>query len=447
MQRIPRAPVKPVDGRAVGRAGLFGLLGVNVLIVTLFFLQAGPSANALITVARLFAVYSFLALAFQLLLAARVPWLDRRVGADRLTTIHRWTGCTVLCTLTAHILLVISGYAELDRTNAIAEFLDLAGTQVSILAGAVAFGLIVVVGLTSARIARTRLPYEAWHAMHFLTYAAVVLAFTHALTQTTTFAVSPLAKGYLWTVWIGALGSVLVFRFLLPLIRNARHQFRVAAVVPESPDVVSVYVTGRDLHKLPAVAGQFFVWRFQMPGRRFRANPFSLSAAPDGRHLRLTAKAVGTGSAGLRALRPGTRVFAAGPYGAFTHQHRTRENALLIAGGIGITPIRALLESVTGHVVLLYRVRDQRDAVLLGELRHLAHMRGATLHVLAGPTASYRYGPPLGPAAVHGMVPDVSTRDVFVCGPAGMTSTVLATMRTLNVPAKQIHSERFVFAG
>jgi predicted ferric reductase len=425
---------------------LFGLFGVNLVIVTVFFVQAGPSVNVLITIARLFALYSFVTLAFQLVLIARVPWLDRRIGADRMTSIHRWTGFTVLCTLTAHILLVVSGYALLNRHDFFSEFVDLVGTQRVVLAGLLAFTLIVLVGVTSVRVARRRLPYEVWHAVHFVTYLAVVLAFYHALSQTSSFAVSPIARAYLWSLWLGALGSVVVCRFLLLVTRNARQRFRVMAVVSESHDVVSVYVTGNRLAELPALPGQFFVWRFAVPGRRFRANPFSLSAAPDGRSLRLTAKAVGTGSAGLRMLRPGTRVFAAGPYGAFTDLNRVCPNALLIAGGIGITPIRALLERTPGHVVLVYRVREQRDAVLLRELQHVAHQRGAVLHVLTGPSSGYAH-PPLGPAGIRALAPDVTTRDVFVCGPRGMTSDVLASLRELGVPTRQVHAERFALAS
>lgn len=446
LQRTPYTPVRAGIRRPVARAVLFGLYGTNLLIVTVFFLQAGPSANVLITVARLFALYSFVTLAFQLVLIARMPWLDRRIGADRMTSIHRWTGFTVLCTLTTHILLVVSGYAMLSRHDVVSEFVDLVGSQVAVLAGLLAFALIVLVGVTSVRVARRRLPYEAWHAVHFLTYLAVVLVFCHALSQTTSFAVSVIAHVYMWVLWIGALGSVVVFRFGLPLVRNARQRFRVSAVVFESRDVVSVHVTGNRLTELPALPGQFFVWRFDVPGRRFQANPFSLSAAPDGRSLRLTAKAVGAGSAGLRMMRPGTRVFAAGPYGAFTDLNRVRDNALLIAGGIGITPIRALLERTPGHIVLIYRVRNHTDAVLLPELRSLAQWRGAVLHVLTGPSSGY-VRPPLGTAGIHALVPDVATRDVFVCGPRGMTSGVLASLRELGVPARQVHAERFTLAG
>jgi len=102
---------------------------------------------------------------------------------------------------------------------------------------------------------------------------------------------------------------------------------------------------------------------------------------------------MGDGSAGLRRIRPGTRVFAEGPYGAFTGMHRRAPNALLIAGGVGITPIRALLEELAGHVVVLYRVNTDADAVLLRELAALAHRRGAVVHLLSGPpNAAGAYG-------------------------------------------------------
>src|SRR5439155_6488417 len=165
------------------------------------------------------------------------------------------------------------------------------------------------------------------------TYLAVLLAFSHQIATGQTFVGSAFARGYWWTLWGVALGSVLLGRVLLPLHRNIRHRLRVSHVVAESPDVVSVYVTGAHLDELPVRAGQFFLWRFLTRDRWWQANPFSLSAAPDGKWLRLTAKAVGEGSAGLFRIKPGTRVFVEGPYGAFTGMHRRTPNALLIAGG------------------------------------------------------------------------------------------------------------------
>jgi predicted ferric reductase len=190
------------------------------------------------------------------------------------------------------------------------------------------------------------------------------------------------------------------------------------------------------------------IWRFLGHGRWWEANPFSLSAAPDGRTLRLTAKAVGRTSARLRTVPVGTRVFAEGPYGAFTALTRTRQATLLIAGGVGVTPIRALLEEATGPTTVLYRAHRAEDAVLLGELRNLAQSRGAVLHVLTGRTgAGSPPNTPFAPENLAALVPDITDRDVYVCGPAAMTNAVLRSLRALRVPAAQIHSERFSLAS
>jgi ferredoxin-NADP reductase len=277
---------------------------------------------------------------------------------------------------------------------------------------------------------------------------AVVFGLIHQLFEASTFTSSAPATAYWWALWTFALVSLVVGRVVMPLWRNARHQFRVAAVVPEADNVVSVYVTGKDLDKLPARAGQFMIWRFPGFGRWWEANPFSLSAAPDGRSLRLTAKAVGSASARLRDLPVGSRVFAEGPYGAFTSLNRTREATLLIAGGVGVTPVRALLEELTGPVVVLYRAATERDAVLLGELQNLAQSRGASLHLLTGRTgAGTPPNTPFAPERLAELVPDILDRDVYVCGPPAMTDAVLRSLRALRVPGSQVHAERFSLAS
>ncbi|MFE7169102.1 ferric reductase-like transmembrane domain-containing protein [Streptomyces sp. NPDC057616] len=439
----PPAPPTAIRPRVVARTGLYAVLAVNAAVVAYFFAQAGFASNALIVMGRLFGLYGALVMAFQLVLVARLPWLDRRIGMDRLTSWHRWTGFALLWTLLAHAVFITFGYADGAGVGPVGELVDLAETTEGVLRAVVALGLILAVGAVSARYARRRLAYETWHFLHLYTYVAVVLAFTHQVAVGTTFTSSGAAKAYWYGVWAVALGAVVLGRVALPLWRNTRHQFRVSAVVPESDTVVSVHITGRDLDKLPARAGQFFLWRFLTRDRWWQANPFSLSAAPDGRSLRLTAKAAGAGSAALRQVRPGTRVFAEGPYGAFTALHRTRSESLLIAGGVGVTPIRALLEDLEGHAVVIYRVAGERDAVLLDELRELAVAKGAELHLVTGPPVPDR----LAPRELARLVPDVADRDVFLCGPPPMMTAVLRTLGDLGVPRQQIHFERFSLAG
>lgn len=113
---------------------------------------------------------------------------------------------------------------------------------------------------------------------------------------------------------------------------------------------------------------------------------------------------------------------------------------------MGITPIRALLEELTESVVVLYRARSEADAVLLEELRELARTRDAQVHVLSGRTRGTPPSAPFEPANLLATVPDITDRDVFVCGPPAMTSAVLRSLRELKVPDRQVHAEQFSLA-
>ncbi|MGW0149091.1 ferredoxin reductase family protein [Streptomyces sp. NPDC003333] len=429
----------------VARRVMWAFVLVNVVVVESLFIASGSGKNDVLTVAKFFGLHAALLMFLQLLLVARLPWLDRRIGMDRLTVWHRWVGFALLWTVLTHATLVVLGYATLDDTTMAKTFVALSGVPASLL-GMLAAAVLVVIAAVSTRPLRRRLPYEVWHGLHLTLYVALGLAFVHQLRETTTFTSSSFATAYWWVLWLFAFGALLTGRLVLPLWRNAYHRFTVAAVVPESDTVVSVYVTGRHLDKLPARAGQFCIWRFPGHHHWWLANPFSLSAAPDGRGLRLTAKAVGSTSAGLRNIPVGSRAFVEGPYGAFTALHRTRPGALLIAGGVGITPVRAMLEErTTGDVVVLYRVRSEADAVLLDEVRRLVERRGGRLHLLTGRTGEAG-APPFGAQSLHQLVPDVTERDVYVCGPPAMTTAVLTGLRELRVPAHQVHAEKFGLA-
>ncbi|QFQ95577.1 oxidoreductase [Streptomyces phaeolivaceus] len=435
---VRRGTVPPV---VAARRALWTFVLVNLVIVEVLFVTEGSGKNEVLTVAKFFGLHAAVLMLFQLLLVARLPWLDRRIGMDRLTVWHRWVGSGLLWTVLTHAVLVVLGYARLDDASMGRTFLALAGVPASLLGMWAAAFLVVIVAVSTRRV-RRRLRYETWHGLHLLLYVALGLAFAHQLLETTTFNSSAPARIYWWALWLFAFGALLTGRVVVPVWRNLHHRFRVVAVVPESHDVVSVHVTGRHLDRLPARAGQFCVWRFPGHNHWWSANPFSLSAAPDGRTLRLTAKAAGETSAGLRHLPVGTRVFVEGPYGAFTSLHRTRPGVLLIAGGVGITPVRALLEEEpAGDVVVLYRVRSERDAVLIHEMGALVAARGGRLRLLTGRRGEGR--PPFEPESLLALVPDITDRDVYVCGPPGMTTAVLSGLRALRVPRGQVHAERF----
>jgi len=427
---------------------LWGVALANAVVVQLLFFTGPDADDPLQAVERFLGVHAAVLLALQVVLVSRIPWLDRRLGMGQLTSWHRWVGFTLMWVVAVHATVGVLAYMRMRNWSfltLVEKFLGSLGT----LSGIIAAGVLLVIGLTSIRLTRRRVSYETWHTIHLATYAVFGFAIVHQTIEGGISMPSTAAKVYWTALWTFAGVAFVLGRFVLPLWRNARHGLRVAAVVPESDDVVSVHVTGRNLDRLPAKAGQFFLWRFITPSRWWQVNPFSLSAAPNGRSLRLTAKAVGSGSAGLRNLRVGTRVFAEGPYGAFTSMHRTRQTTLLVAGGVGITPIRSLLEEFdgpAGSIVVIYRVRTPSDAVLLEELRALAKDRHAQLHVVTGRTQDSS-PPPLSAEHLLALVPDVRQRDVFVCGPQPMTTAVLENLRTLGVPRAQLHAEIFALAG
>ena len=178
----------------------------------------------------------------------------------------------------------------------------------------------------------------------------------------------------------------------------------------------------------------------------WRAHPFSLSAAPNGRYLRFTVKALGDFSARLQALPCGVRVAIEGPYGNLTGAVRTRRRVLLVGGGIGVTPLRALLEALPyepGDLTLLFRASGERDLVFEAEIESIARRRGAVVHYLVGPRGRRPASDPLGPASIRRLVPDVAERDVYLCGPVPLMDMVGRGLRSLGVPDVRIHAERF----
>jgi ferredoxin-NADP reductase len=213
--------------------------------------------------------------------------------------------------------------------------------------------------------------------------------------------------------------------------------------------VVSVYMAGRDLALLPAEAGQYLQWRFLTSRAWWRTHPFSLSAAPNGRWLRITVKSLGDDSRALSSLPVGTRVWFEGPYGAMTPTRRSRSRVVLIAAGIGISPIRALFEALSGgpgDVDLIYRATSFDDAVLREEIDAIAGHRGHRVHYVVGERGVFPVSnEPLGPVELRRLVPDVAERDAFLCGPVRMMQSVEAALVRLGVPPAHVHAERFAY--
>jgi predicted ferric reductase len=407
----------------------------------------GEWASGLTSLGRLTGVVASLLLLVQVLLMARVPRLERAFGQDRLAVLHGLVGFTSFTGMIAHVGLISWGYAAGDLAAAPGELWDLTLTYPGMLLAAAGTACLVLVTVTSMRAARARMRYESWHLLHLYAYLGVGLALPHQLWTGQEFLASTARTVFWWSAWALAAGAVLVWRVGLPVYRTLHHRLVVTSVVPEGDGCVSVYLAGEHLAELDARAGQFLTWRFLAGTGWMRAHPYSLSAAPDGRSLRITVKDLGDGTAAVPGLRPGTRVLIEGPYGRLTARARTADRVALIGAGVGITPLRALAEDLDGDVVVLHRFRTEplfaREFAVLARERHLdlvplpGRRRGPDSWLGSG------VGPTDDLTALLARVPDIAERDVYLCGPAPWTDLVHRTLRAAGTPADRVHTENF----
>ena len=401
---------------------------------------AGGLATAAGRLAGLAAAYAMVVV---VVVVARFGPLERAIGQDRLVRWHRRLGPWPLYLLVAHGALITLGYAQAAGDGVLHQLGQLIWTYPGVLAATVGGVLLIAAGVTSYRLARRRMAYETWWSVHLYTYLALFLSFSHQVDTGASFVGHPVARAWWTALWLGTLGLVLAARVALPVWRSLRHRLTVLAVTSEGPDTFSVLVRGRRLDRLPVAGGQFLQWRFLHRGLWWQAHPYSLSAAPSGRHLRITAKVLGDHSATLRRLRPGTRVAIEGPYGVFTADARKGDRVLLVGAGVGITPVRALLEELPADddVVVILRGSTHEDLVLRDEIAEQVAYRGGRLHELVGPRERVR----LDSAALTALVPDIAERDVYVCGPEPLQDLLIRSATEAGVTSSRIHHETFSF--
>jgi predicted ferric reductase len=405
--------------------------------------QVHNPADLFTSIGRITGLLGAYLLLVQILLLARLRFLEPLAGFDRLTVWHRLNGKVCLYLILAHVVFITAGYTMLDKIPLSKEITVLLGTYPGMIAATAGTALLVLVAVSSFVIVRQRLPYEAWYAVHLMAYLGILLSWFHQVPTGNEFILQPGPTAYWTALYVVTLALIVMFRFVRPGFQNAWHRLRVSEVWEEAPGVTSMRITGRQLDRVPARAGQFFLWRFLSPGRWWESHPFSLSEAPDGRSFRITVKSSGDFTSHMNEIPPGTPVVVEGPFGVFTDVVRRRDKVVLIAGGIGITPVRALAESMTGDVAVIYRVIREEDIVFRQELEDLARRRGLTLHFVVGHHAAPGGERIMSPEHLRELLPDIAEREVYVCGPPRMADYIERNVQDADVPPKYIHMERF----
>ncbi len=398
---------------------------------------------------RLAGLLAVLAILFQLVLIGRMRWVERSCGMDRLTRLHHLVGFALVLLLLAHPVLLTYGHAMLAGVGFWEQAADFCKTWRGLLAAVIGLGLIVAATVFSALVLLKRLRYELWYATHLVLYLAFGLTCMHQVVSGSDFTDHPAFKYYWVALYAFVLLNLLAYRFARPLLAFARHRFVVTDVVPEAGDVTSVTIGGKDLEAFRVEAGQFMIVRFMTQGFRWEAHPFSLSCFPDGKRLRLSIKRLGDFTRRIPELKPGTPVLIDGPHGLFTSRMCVSDKVLLIAGGIGITPIRALAEELVAggrDVILIYGNRNSGGITFRGELEALAARSGGRLklfHVMSDDPAWPGEKGRVDRERIVRLVPDLSERDIYLCGPPPMMKGVRAALAALGISASRIHDERF----
>lgn len=452
--RPRRTPLKVAaeQDNANGRVATWFLAAVGAIggVVLGLTIQAvlpltGTLSNLIYVVSVLAASIGTYGVLILLLLIARLPVLERAIGQDHLVTWHKRIAPWAMWLVFVHIVLVVVSYGMDAQRNWFAELWDLTRTTPWILPALAGTLAIIAAGYTSWKRVRRTLKHETWWTVHLYTYLGIALAFAHQIT-----AGGPFLSGWSRALWVAlyvaVFGTIIGYRVLLPLYRSLRHGLRVAAVVPEAPDVVSVWVRGRDLPLLGAQEGQFFNWRFLHPGLGYEAHPYSISAIR-GDMMRLTVKALGDASSSMAGLRIGTRVLVEGPYGAITPgrvapdpEDRTRRT-VLIAGGVGVGPVAALADRVAGEAPLdiIYRAGSMDLMPHRDELWGLQARPHVRVHLMPGHRRAY----PLSPEHLRATVGRLDDAQVYVCGPAALNRQVVRSARALGARPENIHHEIF----
>jgi ferredoxin-NADP reductase len=259
------------------------------------------------------------------------------------------------------------------------------------------------------------------------------------------FMSQPLFVTYWYALYIATFLLVVTFRFARPLYLSLRHSLVVDRVEVEARGIYSIYLKGRDLDKLKYQGGQYAIWYFLAPQLWWQGHPFSFSSHPSTGQPRITVKNSGDYTAILDKVAPGTPIIMDGAYGIFTAEQSKADKILLVAGGIGMTPLLSMLPDLlerTKDITFLYAVRSEADIAHRDELETM----GIRLIIVASddPNFSGERGVVDAPR-LNALVPDAAEREAYLCGPPAMMMAVENALIAVDVHPHYIHTEEFSF--
>lgn len=431
---------------------LVTLFFFNLFVILFFWLKGSGGLFALGAAAsitafgRLFGLLAVYAVLVQFFLMGRNPGIESAFGLDKLSRAHSVSGKFAIGFILLHPILLAWGYGMVSGFGFVKQFIFFLTDYDDVASAGIATLLFLVIVASSLYIVSKRLKYESWYAVHLSVYLAIFYSIGHQFELGEDIISNNLFYGYWVALYVAVLGSHFVFRFLKPVYNFYNHRFYVDRIVKETETTTSVYIKGKNLQNFKVSSGQFMIFRFLSKGMWWQAHPFSLSKPSDGQELRITVKQLGDFTKEVPRIRSGTHVVIDGPYGIFTDDFSRKNKTLLIAGGIGITPIRSLFEQnlkIGKDAVLLYGNRNKNEITFNQELENLSGSKARIVHILSDDPSFEGEKGRIDQEKIARLVPDIKDRDVYICGPVLMMNAIVKSLKSLGLKRNQIHFEKF----
>jgi predicted ferric reductase len=437
-----------VAGRPLPRKGLWVVAYCLAAVLPLGAVLVGspPGGRGLVVeLASALGIVALTLLGLQLVLPARLAAVARPLGAEVAIRLHRHVADVVVAAIAAHVALVVVG----DPSNlALFDPLGAPWRAKAAVASCVALAALIA---TSVLRRRLGLPYARWRGLHnLLGIGALGLGLLHAIGVDRYLTHGPAGLPAAGLAGIGLVGLV-ELRLLRPR-RLARRPYVVERVERErgGATTLALRAEGHRGHRFRP--GQFAWLKLADAPHALVEHPFSYSSsAHRPERPTFTIKAYGDFTSRVPRLRPGTRLLVDGPHGSY-RPRRHAERFVLIAGGIGITPIISLLRTAADAgdrrpFLLVYGSRRWEQVTFGEELEHLQRLLELrVVHALTEPPPSWtgETGHIDTELLARQLPAELGRSDVFLCGPPPMLTAALNGLERLGVAPEHLHAEQFV---
>jgi ferredoxin-NADP reductase/DMSO/TMAO reductase YedYZ heme-binding membrane subunit len=401
--------------------------------------------------------------------------LRRLTGWNELVASRRAIGLYAFFYLSLHFVI----FALLDRGASLGSTVHEIVTRRYLQIGTAGLLLMVPLAVTSTDRMLERLGARRWKALHRLAYASAIAGAVHYVLLVKADLRQPLA-------FAGGLGALLLFRVVgYGLDRQGKRrmpgrrprgvaaasapgrprfwsgELRIARTFDETPDVRTFRLVALDGQPLPFQhqPGQYLTLDLSIGGARVRRSYTIASSPTRAPYCELTIKRKADGYVSRHmhdVLREGDIVKVSAPSGRFTFAGTEADRVVLLAGGVGITPLMSIVRDLTdrswpGAIYLLVAARRVVDVIFQEELAHLQR-RFPNLHVRV--TLSDESDPAwtgargrIDAALLADFVPTLASSRIYLCGPDPMMETMRRILRELGVPDSSILTEAFVSAA